>query len=148
MMEKITRRSMLAAVPAISMVPIVSATAEPAPVLTPRRRLDAALAELKAAAQEIDPNIERWDIGWAVDDSLTIGFSAMAFRRTGQYEGDGIYEGGSPAWHGSRVKYRVTLRSHPIDGHRAFDVCTDMDRMVLTEPRFNTFIVGGKVSAA
>ncbi len=136
------RRTFLAGA-AVAAAPVLPAAAEPA---TPRQRLNAAIAELKAAAQEMDPSIERWDIGWAQDDGMTLGFSAMAFRRTGQYEGDGIYEGGSKAQHGKRPRWRVKLRPHPVDGHRVFDVCTDMDQMVLTEPKFNTFIVGGKVA--
>lgn len=140
-MEKINRRPMLAAIPACGLAPAVLAKAAPADVsaITPRQRLNAAIAELKAAAQEMDPNIERWNIGWAEDDRLVIGFSAVAYRRTGQYEGDGIYEGG-PDWRGRHTKYQVRLLDRQIDGHRTFEVRSEMDRMVQTEPCLNTFI--------
>lgn len=80
MMEKITRRSMLAAVPAMGMAPIIPAIAEPVevPVITPRQRLNAAIDELKASVTAMDPLATDWDIGWAVDESLTIRFCAMA----------------------------------------------------------------------
>lgn len=79
-MEKITRRTMLAAVPAMGTAAIVPAMAEPvkAPIITPRQRLNAAIDELKAAVTAMDPLAADWDIGWAVDESLTIRFCAMA----------------------------------------------------------------------
>ena len=79
----ITRRRALtsiAAIPAMGTAAIVPALAEPveAPAITPRQRLNAAIDELKAAVTAMDPLAADWDIGWAVDESLTIRFCAMA----------------------------------------------------------------------
>lgn len=74
----ITRRSILAAIPIAGMAPIVPAMVEPAPSISPCERLNAAIAELKAAVVAMDPLATDWDIGWAVDESLTIRFCAMA----------------------------------------------------------------------
>lgn len=76
----ISRRSLLAAIPATGLAPIVPAMAEPVevPAITPRQRLNAAIDELKAAVTAMDPLASDWDIGWAVDDSLAIRFCAIA----------------------------------------------------------------------
>lgn len=75
-MQKMTRRAALAAIPAMGAAATVPATA--APAITPRERLNAAIDELKAAVTAMDPLASDWDIGWAVDESLTIRFCAMA----------------------------------------------------------------------
>lgn len=74
------RRSFLAAVPVMGTAAIIPAMAEPveAPEISPRGRLNDAIAELKAAVTAMDPLATDWDIGWAVDESLTIRFCAMA----------------------------------------------------------------------
>lgn len=75
-MQKMTRRAALAAIPAMGAAAAVPAMAKP--VRTPRERLNAAIDELKAAVSAMDPLAADWDIGWAVDESLTIRFCAMA----------------------------------------------------------------------
>lgn len=64
-MTTITRRSMLGAIPTCGLAPIVPAIAEPAPVITPRRCLDAALAELErliaAHVQAVVADREIWN---------------------------------------------------------------------------------------
>jgi len=147
-MQNITRRLFLrntAAAGAVGATIAAPVAVEAAQPMTPRERFDAAVEQLKAAAKEIDPRIERWDCSIAEDDRLGCGVAILAYRRTGQYEGDGIYEGGG-SWNGNPIKYRVTLRPDLVDGHRAFDVRTSMDHMILPEPRFNTFIVGGRIA--
>jgi hypothetical protein len=103
------------------------------------------LEGLKAAAVELDPRIGSWQVTRAEDADLHCPLAISAHRVTGRYEGDGIYEGASENFHGRRTKYHVRLLKTCIDGNRAFDVRTSMDRMVLAEPRLNTFI-GRRVS--
>lgn len=65
----ITRRRALtsiAAIPAMGTAAIVPAMAEP--IITPRERLDAAIVELKAAAEALDPTIRHWTEGVVTDD--------------------------------------------------------------------------------
>lgn len=142
-MEKITRRRFLrdtAAAGAVVTAIAASVVAVASIPKTARERFDAALDELKAAAQELDPLIERWDAGFATDAALTMRVVITAHRRTGKYEGDGTYEAGEERPLGGYTPYQVRLLKMRIDGHRVFDVRTSMDRMVLTEPRLNTFI--------
>lgn len=60
-MEKLTRRAILTCVPAVgfaAIAPAAAMTVEP----TPRERLDAAIAELKTAAEAIWPTANDWMI--------------------------------------------------------------------------------------
>lgn len=107
---------------------------------TASERYEYHLAELKRAAEEIDPAIGSWHIVKGDDPELGCGLIITAHRVTGRYEGDGTYEAGSANWNGNRTKYRVKLLDYRIDGHRMFKVDTSMDSLVLAEPRFNTFI--------
>ena len=66
---------------------------------TPQQRLDAAIAELKAAAEALDPNIYQWNIN--TNEDKRCGLLVAAFRTTTKYEGDGWYE--SP-WEWGEVK--------------------------------------------
>lgn len=100
------------------------------------------LAELKKAAEEIDPRIGSWQITRAEDDSLGCSLVITAFRVTGRYDGDGIYEKGSPNWNGDRTKYKVCLIKECPNGERLFKVESlgGMDRIQLPESRLETFI--------
>jgi len=96
------------------------------------------LAEYKRASEELDPMIRNWTDFNATD---TCGGGSVAFRITGQYIGDGIYEGGAESFSGKRIQYRVDLRpGELIDGERTFRVSCPGDRMILTEGRLETFI--------
>lgn len=108
--------------------------------LTAQTRFDHHLAQLKKAAEELDPGIGRWQTNTAWDGNFNCGVLITAFRVVGRYEGDGTYEAGSANRNGNRTKYQVRLLDEKMDGERAFDVRTAMDRMVLAESRFNTFI--------
>lgn len=55
-MQKMTRRAALAAIPAMG-----AAAAVPAMAQSPHDRLEAAVAELKAAMLALDPSIQRFD---------------------------------------------------------------------------------------
>lgn len=148
----ITRRTALGlmaavATPSAAAVAIAAARTS-TPHMTPEARYAFHLAELKKAAEEIDPQIGSWHIVRDDGGDLGCGLFIAAYRVTGRYEGDGIYEGGPRPALGHRVKYRVTLLDYRTDGHRMFEVKTPMDRMVLAEPKLNTFIgrkIGGEV---
>ncbi len=122
--------------------PLVVAAAK----MTAHERYDYHLAEMKKAAEEIDPMIGGWhDTGLEVDEQRCA-LVITAHRLTGRYEGDGRYEGGRPQWNGVRCKYNVKLMDYRINDERVFQVSTPMERMLLLESRFTTFIgrkVGG-----
>lgn len=142
-MERITRRLFIgtAAVAGATGAAIaIPAVAEAKAEMSAKERFDFHLAELKKAAVELDPRIGSWSALRAEDDELNCALVITAFRVTGRYEGDGAYEAGSANWNGSRTKYQVRLLDHRTDGHRMFEVKTSMSRMVLAEPRLNTFI--------
>jgi hypothetical protein len=101
------------------------------------------LAEFQKAAEELDPNIRRWNLVYP-EDGETRGISIVSRRWTGEYLGDGIYEYAEPSVTGVRCKYEVRLRPDLFDGERAFDVGNTMERRVLTETALRTF-VGRKI---
>ncbi len=142
-MEKITRRLFLrhsAAVTAAGAaitVPDLTAVASPA---SAPERFEAALEKLKAAASEIDPSIARWDIGFAVDASLSMRVCITALRQSGHYHGDGVYEAAEPNWRGEHTRYSVKLMDERVGGARVFRVYSSMDSWLLPEAKFNTFI--------
>lgn len=144
-MTTITRRAALgalASIPAVAGAGNALASQSPAievpdgDQMTARERYDFHLKELRKAAEEIDPRIGHWRCTPLSDDED--GGCAVvisAHRCSGRYEGDGIYEGGR-----DRIRYSVRLNDYKIDGDRTFSVNTSMDRMVLTEPAFETFM--------
>lgn len=140
---KTTRRTFLGGIAAASIPAgaVAASVAVPA-AQTAQERLEYHLAEMKAAAQELDPRIGSWQITRAEDDSLGCSLIITAFRLTGRYDGDGIYEKGSPSWNGARAKYEVRLIKGRPNGERLFKVESigGMDRMQLPESRLETFI--------
>ena len=144
----ITRRLFLrntAAAGAVGAVVAVPAVAEAKAELSAKERFDHHLAEFKKAAEELDPRIGSWNVYHSQDEDLNCPIVVSAHRVTGRYEGDGKYEAGSLSALGRPVIYDVTLLDYRTDGQRMFSVRTEMDRMVLAEPRLNTFI-GRRVS--
>jgi hypothetical protein len=96
------------------------------------------LAEFKRASEEMDPMIGHWS-EWTDDHNGNV--ELTAFKLTGRYEGDGIYECGRPNHLGNRARYEVALRpGDTIDGERTFRVSCPGDRLVLVESRLQTFI--------
>ena len=108
--------------------------------LTAQARYDYHLAELKKAAEELDPQIGYWHANAAPAGDNTCSVIITAFRVTGRYEGDGIYEAGNEGWNGRRCKYHVRVRDEIIGGERSFDVWNSMDRLTLKESRLRTYI--------
>ncbi|MBB3385518.1 MULTISPECIES: hypothetical protein [unclassified Rhizobium] len=108
--------------------------------MTARERYAYHLAEMKKAAEDIDPMIGHWHITGLDPDEQRCALVITAHRLTGRYEGDGRYEGASPSWNGTHQRYDVKLMDCRIDDERVFHVSTPMERMLLIEPRFNTFI--------
>lgn len=110
-----------------------------------QERFDFHLAELKKAAEELDPMIDHWGL-IDPDDNSTRGIVIVSHRRTGEYLGDGVYEYAKPSVTGVVSKYEVRLRPDRFDGERAFDVRNSMEQRVLTETCLRTFIgrkIGG-----
>ncbi|EJK83562.1 hypothetical protein [Rhizobium sp. AP16] len=115
--------------------------------MTPQERYDFHLAELKKAAEEIEPMIGRWHVsGLAEGETGGCALIITAFRVTGRYQGDGLYERGKPNWNGVFTRYNVRLLDHRIDDERLFEVRGPGERMQLIESNLNTFI-GRKVGA-
>lgn len=108
--------------------------------LNARERFKHHLAELKKAAEELDPRIGYWSEGLSPSDDMKCSIAISAYRVTGRYEGDGKYESSSLSGLGRPAIYDVVLLPERIDGQRMFSVRTSMDRMTLAEPRLNTFI--------
>lgn len=108
--------------------------------LTAQQRFDHHLAELKKAAEELDPQIGYWHSAASPDGDYTCSVIITAFRVTGRYEGDGIYETGKEEWNGKRSRYNVRLRDDLRSGERSFDVWNSMDRLTLTESRLRTYV--------
>lgn len=86
---------------------------------TPQQRFDNALAELKAAAQALDPRIYDW--AYRANDTLNCGMVLAAFRTTTEYQGDGWYD--SPHEWGE-VKKAMVKRApeHDKKGERWFRI--------------------------
>lgn len=126
-MTKITRRAALsgfASLPAIAgatALPVALAAAE---TVTPHERFQAALAELKAAAEALDPRIYDWNV--KADGKLCCSLAISAWSTTTEYEGDGWYDalyGGSD---GDRV-FVERAPEHDRNGERWFRI-TSYDR--------------------
>ncbi|MCD2183309.1 hypothetical protein [Rhizobium sp. GN54] len=141
----ITRRQSLGLF-AGATIPPTAAVAVAAVTTSPQERFEYHLAELKKAAEELDPMIETWFVDRPHDDDDNRSVAITARRRTGQYEGDGVYESGRPSATGVWSRYEVRLRADIIDGQRTFDLKSAMDRRVQTETCLRTFIgrkIGG-----
>lgn len=140
-MVNLTRRQslgFLAAVGAASASTVAVSTV----TTTAQERFNHHLAELKKAAEELDPMIGSWHVSPIEDDGQHCAVLITAFRISGRYEGDGVYEGGEEQWNGNRIKYRVTLLPSRLDGERVFEVKTlsGGDRLQLVESRLETYI--------
>jgi hypothetical protein len=117
--------------------PLVAAASK----MTAQERFDYHLAELKKAAAEIDPMIGRWHVSeLAEGETAGCALIISAFRVTGRYQGDGLYERAKPNWNGAFTRYNVRLLDHRIDDERLFEVSCLGERMQLIEPNLNTFI--------
>ncbi|MCO5083888.1 MAG: twin-arginine translocation signal domain-containing protein [Rhizobiaceae bacterium] len=144
----ISRRQFLrntAAVSAAAVTAVAPTVADATAQMTAEERFDFHLAEFKKAAEELDPRIGSWCVARLADADLRCSLAISAHRVTGRYEGDGKYESGALSALGRPTIYDVALLADRVDGHRMFSVRTSMDRMVLAEPRLNTFI-GRRVS--
>lgn len=86
-LANITRRMALSTLSALPAVAALPAAAVP---VDPLERFQAALSELKAAAEALDPNIYDWTI--RTNGNLNCGLLVTAWRKTTKYEGDGWYE--------------------------------------------------------
>lgn len=118
-MSMITRRAALGAVATIPAMG--AATAAPtAPGLTsPIDRFHAAVAELKTAAEALDPNIYQWMVDTNGDKQC--GLRVAAFRTTTKYEGDGWYQS---QYEWGEVKQALVRRApeHDKKGERWFRI--------------------------
>ncbi|MFK4770139.1 hypothetical protein [Rhizobium sp. ZW T2_16] len=108
--------------------------------MTAQERFDFHLSELKRAAEELDPRIGDWLVRDHTSAGEGCSILISAFRTTGWYEGDGLYEAGKKNWNGSKTEYKVRLLADQIDGERLFEVTCPGERMQLIETRLNTFI--------
>ncbi|MFD1982460.1 hypothetical protein ACFSOZ_07175 [Mesorhizobium newzealandense] len=131
----ITRRNafgVLAAIPVAAM-PVSASRAAP---MTARERYAHHLAELKKAAEEIEPRIAYWhDLDFLGDESETgCGVIISAHMRNGRYEGDGVYETEYGA------SYPVRLLSERKDGQRMFAYRHQRGEDVIPEDRLEAFI--------
>lgn len=138
-----TRRSFLGGLAAATLpAGAIAASAAVPTKQTAKERFEYHLEEMKRAAEELDPLIGSWHISPIEDDGARCALLVSAFRVTGRYEGDGIYEAGEEHWNGNRIKYRVTLLPDRIDDERLFKVTTTdgSERLQLLESRLETVI--------
>ncbi|TIQ67024.1 MAG: hypothetical protein E5X41_06040 [Mesorhizobium sp.] len=115
-------------------IPVASAQR----AMTAHERYEHHLAELKKAAEEIDPRIALWDgfsnLGDEDEDDIVMMISAHL--RKGRYEGDGDYE----TQHGE--VYRVRLLDQLQEGRRMFAYIGHRGpEHVIREDRLEAFIV-------
>jgi len=90
-LPSITRRIFLKSTPAaVAVAGSISAQAEAGPSVSPLGRFKAAVEELKAAAEALDPNIYDWVV--KTNGDMKCGLLIAAYRRTTKYDGDGWYE--------------------------------------------------------
>ncbi|MDM9629520.1 hypothetical protein QTL95_26915 [Rhizobium sp. S152] len=140
-LSAVSRRRFLGVV-AVAAIPATATVAGPsvAAPMSAQERFDFHMAELKKAAEEIDPTIGEWVYAGKPGNGTPCTLVLTAYRRTGQYEGDGLYEAGSPNWNGKRTKYEVRLIAPSSEGQRRFEVSCPGERMHLTETKLRTFI--------
>ncbi|RWN95195.1 MAG: hypothetical protein EOS05_10375 [Mesorhizobium sp.] len=100
-------------------------------------RFQAAVAELKAAAEALDPNIYNWTV--TTNGDKQCGVLIAAFRTTTEYEGDGWYQ--SP-YEWGEVKQIFVRRApeHDRKGERWFRIgpsaTSNHKSVLMTEERF------------
>lgn len=138
-----TRRSFLGGLAAASLpAGAIAASAAIPTAQTAQERFEYHLEAMKNATEELDPLIGFWHVSPLEDDGVRCALLVSAFRVSGRYEGDGIYEGGEELWNGTRIKYRVALLPDRIDEERLFKVTTldGSERLQLLESRLETFI--------
>lgn len=138
-MVNLTRRQSLGFLAATAAASSSAIAASSAPA-SAQERYDYHLAELKKAAEDLDPQIGYWHDNASPVGDYSCSVIITGFRVTGRYEGDGIYEAGKEEWNGKRCKYHVRLRNEMMGGERSFDVWTPMDRLTLKESRLRTYI--------
>lgn len=138
-----TRRSFLGGLAAASLPAGAIAASSAIPTAqSAQERFEYHLDAMKKAAEELDPLIGFWHVSPLEDDGARCALLVSAFRVTGRYEGDGIYDGAEELWNGNRIKYRITLLPDRIDDERLFRVTTldGSERLQLLESRLETFI--------
>lgn len=86
---RLSRRAALGAIASLPAVGSAAAAKAASANQTPVDRFLAAVAELKAAAEALDPNIYNWTVNTNGDKQC--GVLIAAFRTTTKYEGDGWY---------------------------------------------------------
>lgn len=79
-MTTINRRTILGGIAATA-VPLPQPAAIAEPVLTPEERLEAAIAEVKAAASALMPDIRHWETTWKVDGAHGVRLFIAALDR-------------------------------------------------------------------
>ncbi|RUW92061.1 hypothetical protein [Mesorhizobium sp. M7A.F.Ca.US.010.02.1.1] len=144
------RFSRRAALGAIASLPVVGGAAAANAALakhTPVDRFQAAVAELKAAAEALDPDIYNWTVNTNGDKQC--GVLIAAFRTTTKYEGDGWYA--SPYEWGDVTQIFVRRApEHDRKGERWFRVgpsaTSNHKSVLMTEERFRVNY-GPKVQA-
>lgn len=152
MNQIINRRTMFAAAPAAAGVAglvvagvgggeVSAAAAAGEPQQTARERYAHHLAELKKAAEEINPRIAHWsgfDFLANEDKQDGCGVLIAAHLRRGRYEGDGLYTAG---YGSSTFRVRLLADRAKEDGKRWF-VYRDKGRdHVMREDELEAFVV-------
>ncbi len=113
--------------------------------MTARERFDHHFAEMKKAAHELDPAIYSWQLAKSEDDEIACALQITAYRATGRYDGDGIYESAREKPKGGPLHYTVRFLNHRSDGQRLFSISTPMDSMRVTEARLVS-LIGRKIA--
>lgn len=126
----------------VGAAPIVAAATK----MTPSERFNYHIEQLKMAAQDLDPMIGHWHVSGISNDGMGCSLIVTAFRVTGRYDGDGVYERGKPNWDGKFTQYHVRLLSCRMDDQRMFEVTCPGERMQFLESNLECFIgrkIGG-----
>lgn len=141
----LTRRLFLgrAAAAGATVAVIAPALAETATLMTARERLHYHLEEFKKAAMEVNPRVRFTRLSDHLgDESQSLGLFVMAQWATGQYEGDGLYRGGSE--YNCHSTYKVKQMNRPDAPERMFSIkrvgAYPSKRETLTESELDTFI--------
>ncbi len=138
-MNPFSRRTFLRSAPAVAAAVSIPA-ARASAAQSAQERFEYHLAEMKKAAEELDPMIGRWhELGKPSDETNCV-FMISAFRVTGHYQGDGVYERSQENWNGTISKHNVKLLDYREGGERVFLVSTEGEQIRLPESRLNTFI--------
>ena len=145
----LSRRELLkSAATSAAISPVAAVASEPE--VPARERIDNLVAELKAAVMEVNPAVRFTDVSVSLDEPRRrLPVLIMAQWASGNYEGDGIYEGKPEPW--GTEHYEVKMLDQLINGERGFSVVRvgEKDRnkwMRLSESNFEAFI-GQKVAS-